>query len=409
MKRKWKLILFVVFIQASAHSSANTCESDNALNLWGNLNEYITSECATINNSIYDEYLNIYNKLENSKPLTQDVVTNNVVVVIDSYILLLEEKNLLFNDEVSRSEIKRLITTLNAGKQELLLNNLTSETINSNNTKYWLISYWDNKNKNIDSNWHYYKKSLVQDGCHVLNPSQSQKYITCSKRYEELKLLLPLMAIMKTTTQYYLNNEITEKMKRDARVEREFESYLFDGLFQYPWEQTLNFCLEADKDYPEDEQGGFWSDARCHVPFYSIVEARHKRASKGADIGWRSAPTSRRIVFHPTIGFGYTDKQPDGQRFKPSLIMQWYGVSWWDGYDSQGKMRKQKSLSFVSSFTDMVGVSNVGYGGMFYYGNYNIAITYHGDSNVQLFVGFDLMSAFDDIDSKQETINKYIN
>lgn len=89
--------------------------------------------------------------------------------------------------------------------------------------------------------------------------------------------------------------------------------------------------------------------------------------------------------------------------------MQWYGVSWWDGYDSTGKIRKQQSVSFVSSFTDMVDVSDVGWGGMYYYGGYNLAVTYHGSDNVQLFVGFDLMRAYEDADSKIETINNYLN
>lgn len=147
--------------------------------------------------------------------------------------------------------------------------------------------------------------------------------------------------------------------------EKRWHAYLYDTQFQYFWELGLNR----------------WREETCFdraiVALFDECK-RPVRDKHDNPLGFREPPTNRAIFLHPDIGLQYIDAEPDGDRFKPTLLIQWFGYQWWDWKDNSEKITGLRGVSFVSTLSDNATAKTLGWGAMFQVNQYAVAFTGHG-------------------------------
>lgn len=117
-------------------------------------------------------------------------------------------------------------------------------------------------------------------------------------------------------------------------------------------------------------------------------------------------PSYQLILFHPSVAIEYVSDAIDGEQQKGVLMMEWFGINWWNWDVPLG-------VSFISSYTDRSSVDDDGYGAMIHlYNNYSIGYTNRGGVKGVIFT-VDLLKLFEDkksnLDNYKSSIKKYIN
>lgn len=158
-----------------------------------------------------------------------------------------------------------------------------------------------------------------------------------------------------------LHEDRAKKFHEDAVLhEKRWHAYLYDTQFQYFWELGLNR----------------WLEETCFDSFIFKCD-KQKRDPKGTPIGPREPPTHRAILLHPDIGVQYIDAEPKGERFKPALVIQWFGYQWWDWKDNSDKISGLRGLSFASTISDNANYKALGWGAQIQINEYAVAFTSH--------------------------------
>jgi hypothetical protein len=145
-----------------------------------------------------------------------------------------------------------------------------------------------------------------------------------------------------------------------------WNAYLYDAQFQYWWELAFNRYLET-------QCPGF------HRSIASLISrscAHGERDEFGNELGFREPPNFKATVLHPDLGVMYLDAEPNGDRFKPAVVIQVIGYEWWDWNAS--RIENRRGLSLVATASDNSRVSALGVGLQFRWGGYALALTSHG-------------------------------
>ncbi len=121
--------------------------------------------------------------------------------------------------------------------------------------------------------------------------------------------------------------------------------------------------------------------------FTTWIEQKHYRVDKHV-----GAIERQWFLAHPSIVFDYASAAPDGDQLNGALAVEWVGINWWDKESSP--INYPFGISFVSVYSDMPEVDDLGIGVMF---NFNNSISigwadHDGDSSV--FVTVDFLNLF---------------
>lgn len=152
----------------------------------------------------------------------------------------------------------------------------------------------------------------------------------------------------------------------DALTERSaaWDVYLYSLGTQYWWELRANRIYNTWRyGFDEDEMGN--------------------------PIGMRPLPYSRLILLHPDIGLMYFPDASRGDRLKPSLTIQWFGLLAWDDYTSDG-VTALRGMALTSTFADRAQGRAYGIGLTTYIGNSSFAVTHHGSDDYAVTVNLGL-------------------
>jgi hypothetical protein len=151
-----------------------------------------------------------------------------------------------------------------------------------------------------------------------------------------------------------------------ALREKRWHAYLYDTQFQYFWELGLNR----------------WREETCFDRYLVRLFGREckeqKRDEYDNPLGFREPPDHRAIFLHPDVGLQYIDAEPNGDRLKPALIIQWFGYQWWRWNDNEAQISKLRGISLVSTVSDNVSSDTLGWGVMIQVDQYAVAFTGHG-------------------------------
>jgi hypothetical protein len=142
--------------------------------------------------------------------------------------------------------------------------------------------------------------------------------------------------------------------------EKRWHAYLYDTQFQYWWELGLNR----------------WREETCFDSFVFKCD-KQGRDADGNPLGFRDPPTNRAVFFHPDVGVQYLDAEPKGDKFKPALVVQWFGYQWWDWKDNSDKVHGLRGLSFASTISDNANYKALGWGAHIQINEYALAFTSH--------------------------------
>jgi hypothetical protein len=163
----------------------------------------------------------------------------------------------------------------------------------------------------------------------------------------------------------FLNKSARQSFGEEAghRVNR-WNQYLDTGLsseaqFSYWWELAANHYIET----------------KCPV-WFRWECSKSKLDPHGNEIGFREVPSAKLIALHPDIGVQYIEHEPNGERVKPTLLMQWVGLQWWTW--DKDTISDLKGISFVSTISDTSKSNRVGFGIGLQYRRYSLAVTAHG-------------------------------
>lgn len=111
--------------------------------------------------------------------------------------------------------------------------------------------------------------------------------------------------------------------------------------------------------------------------------------------GFRRPPKYQWFFMHPSPAFEYVSGAVDGEQLKPSVYLEILGVNAW-------KNKYFTGASIIATYTDRNDVADTGYGLLFTYNNYSIAITRYGSETGVLF-SLDLANFYNE--SLKPTIN----
>lgn len=190
-------------------------------------------------------------------------------------------------------------------------------------------------------------KILATNECFAETPTTKKD---CGPIYQQAILYAELIHKVGSLIDRY-NKDAKQHIYAEysSRKDR-WHSYLYDTQFQYAWELIANRYI--DINYREIKQDSFKNE-----------------------IGFREPPQRKGILIHPDIGLQYIQSQPQGQRIKPALILQWIGYQQWNW--TENKASDLRGISLVSTLSDNATVTRVGWGLQFQYDDYAFALTRH--------------------------------
>ena len=395
--------LFLLFAGAAAHGAGDPCRLNAGLDYRASLDRYLAADCYIKNsagqpNPVYAAYVEVDLYTGDITP-SQSRVTENT----RNALLFLRQK---IGSEIDnsapplfRENATRMLERLRRASAQLARAEEAGQVVDGQESGEWNRYVWTIKDNSRDSVWRELLISYDKSGCLSRRPKQDE---ACDKEYQALLTLLPFMQRMKETVDYYLSVATSDFIYQQQRRYAMWHSYLQDGLFQYPWELTINYCVS----HPERKGESGWRSIGCYVPIYSH-KLLARASARSPDAGWAEPPNQRVIFMHPSVGFAYNRKQPAGNQFSPSLVMQWYGRYFWSDYDRRGRIKNPMGVSVVSAYADLAGANDLGHGLMFFYRQYGLAVTKHSDE-YQVFFGLNLLQSVASGAEKGERIKSLI-
>ena len=192
----------------------------------------------------------------------------------------------------------------------------------------------------------------------------------CDKAFTTLLPTLELISLMHTQVVPASNALSTKRIVQEySNAHLRWKNYLSDTGLQYPWELTFNSWIK----------GGFEEIARK-----------------------KEAPTSRYIVFHPTVGTAYADDLPDGNQVNAVGIIKLFGYKRWKY--SANKPKNVLGISVTSTFADLEGIDDKGLGILLEYNDFGIGLSKHGSTDV-ITVNIDLGAL---LNNKPENVQDWL-
>ncbi|MFK7860684.1 MAG: hypothetical protein AB8B64_17830 [Granulosicoccus sp.] len=161
--------------------------------------------------------------------------------------------------------------------------------------------------------------------------------------------ILELYRIMSKVVLPAINKDVrTAVADRYNANQLRWKSYVQETGFQYPWELTFN----------RKRNGGFSEVA----------------------LG-KEAPTQRWVLLHPTAGLYHSEKLPDGDQTALLGILKIIGKKIWK-YSDDKKPKNIFGISLTTTFADLAGIEDVGYGIMAEYNGFALGISRHGSEQM---------------------------
>ena len=155
--------------------------------------------------------------------------------------------------------------------------------------------------------------------------------------------------------QRYAQDESLDQQYADSTLAlAQWKSYRESGHHQYVWEVAANSALMGRDLCPED-------------------------AGTRMKMGFCKVPTSQLILMHPDGALRWSRTAQDAGELKPAVLVQVVGWYWWrweqvDGRPT-GVMTDRRGVSLAATYTQSDTEQRWGYGPMFHYDKYNIAVT----------------------------------
>jgi hypothetical protein len=155
-----------------------------------------------------------------------------------------------------------------------------------------------------------------------------------------------------------------QRYAQDASLDQQFAdstlalgqwtSYRESGHHQYVWEVAANSALMGRDLCPED-------------------------AGTGMKMGFCKVPTSQLILLHPDAALRWSRTAQKAGELKPAVLLQVVGWYWWRWEQVDGRptavMADRRGVSLAATYTQSDTEQRWGYGPMFHYDRFNIAVT----------------------------------
>ena len=199
----------------------------------------------------------------------------------------------------------------------------------------------------------------------VLGPQcgDNTKADKCAAEIAMAETLARTSTLAESALTYYTSCYIDEADKEAIVLDRKWTTYFEDARSQYPWELAFN-GWRMDKNDTRD-----------------VVN--------GNRMGFLYPPAYQWILAHPSVALEYVSDAPDGQEFKPAVLVEVFGYNRWK-YEADGSMGNALGVSAVALFADRGEVKDLGYGLMMHVNNtYSIGVTRH-DSDTGFVVSGDV-------------------
>ena len=161
------------------------------------------------------------------------------------------------------------------------------------------------------------------------------------------------------------------------------------------------YARNAEKTFKEisSDWNRFFDEARS-MTFVDLIltsyfERKHMR------VGYIEGPPRRQwFALHPNVTLQYVDGAPEGERFKPGLSMEWFGINYWD----ESPLGFPVGISATTVYADVPDVDSVGHGLTLHVNNrFTVGWARHGSDN-SFHVSADLLSLFQE---KEQQFRKY--
>lgn len=93
-------------------------------------------------------------------------------------------------------------------------------------------------------------------------------------------------------------------------------------------------------------------------------------------VGFCDVPTKQLVLLHPDSALRFSRTAQSANELKPALTIELIGVYSWDWESpSSAKMKNRWGVSLAASYTDTQNERKIGYGPMFHWDGYSLAIT----------------------------------
>ncbi|NRF70708.1 hypothetical protein HLB44_27250 [Aquincola sp. S2] len=142
-----------------------------------------------------------------------------------------------------------------------------------------------------------------------------------------------------------------------VRLQR-WEAYRKDAHPLYWWEVFVNGAL---MDGPLLGAGG---KAPC------------EKDGSGTSIGFCDVPTRQLILLHPEPAVRFSRTATKSSELKPALVVELIGWYRWDwAGETSAEMRGRRGLSLAATYTSTEREAELGYGPMFHWNDFSLAVT----------------------------------
>lgn len=157
--------------------------------------------------------------------------------------------------------------------------------------------------------------------------------------------------------------DVLQKLRTGSELRNEkWKAYFGEAMVQYPWEIAVN--------------GFFFAHAH-----------------KGSKSQLVDPPNWQFIFLHPEAALEYVDEAPDGDAFKPAVILEVAGANFW-AWKSDGSTKNAFGASIGVLYTDRTEVTDAGVALTFHIlQKYSIGVSAH-DKDVGVFLNIPLSGKF---------------
>ncbi|GEM_PF-2785496 len=188
--------------------------------------------------------------------------------------------------------------------------------------------------------------------------------VNCDKVLGQGRVLVGELSIAQFIVEKFSGEAINSVSEKVAAKNRLWDQYLYDSKPMLPFDFFLTDL--ANRKFQESDQ---YPD------------------------GFRPPPDTQWFLMHPAAALEYVGDAPEGEQFKPALYVEVIGVNRWREearWFDLPLLKYFSGVSLVVSYADRAGVSDMGVGGLFVFGNvYSLGVvSYDGDGGV--FLSLDL-------------------
>lgn len=160
---------------------------------------------------------------------------------------------------------------------------------------------------------------------HCLQLTEGQD-LECDASFDEFLNGLSLALFMSNVSSQIDSGLRKRVILRNRNRLAQWDAYLSEEQFQYPWELGLNFCwyIPSWKEYSST-----LGRSQCFIPIYNVKLAMEVRDASPVH-GWETAPEFRFIFLHPELAISYSSEPNAGDKVNAALIFEWVGAYWWN-------------------------------------------------------------------------------